>query len=30
MKDELRNFIKAEGIQMIGYKALKDLMPDIA
>jgi hypothetical protein len=26
-KDETRDFIKNEGIQIIGYKALKDLMP---
>ncbi len=29
MKDEIRDFIKREGIQVIGYKALKDLMPKI-
>ena len=30
MHDGLRDFIKNEGIQIIGYKALKDLMPAIA
>ncbi len=30
MRDDLQNFIKAKGIQAIGYKALKDLMPKTA
>ena len=30
MREDLRDFIKNEGIQIIGYKALKDLMPAIA
>ena len=29
-KEEIRTFIKNEGIQVIGYKALKDLMPKFA
>lgn len=29
MSDDLRDFIVNEGIQVIGYRALKDLMPDL-
>lgn len=30
MSDDFRDFIMSEGIQVIGYRALKDLMPDLA
>lgn len=30
MSDELRRYIRSEGIQVIGYRALQDLMPDPA
>jgi len=29
MNDDLRQFLKQEGIQVIGYRALKELMPAI-
>jgi len=30
LSDEIRDFVYDEGIQVIGYKALKDLMPEMA
>ena len=30
INDDLRDFVVKEGIQVIGYKALKDLMPNLA
>jgi len=30
LSDEIRDFVYDEGIQVIGYNALKDLMPEMA